>query len=234
MYSDIMMLPRQEGERLKYYKNPQRQPPKAPVGDFVAVLMAVLDKRCRTDSHWTVGDINTHLDMLAQAVDNKEKKIVLGRICNETTLVEQKWTVRIILKDMKLGIGHETILKNYHPEAISLYNFTSDLKEVLQELRTSDRKVGTEKFRIFMPIRPMLAEKVPLKALPDLIKQDKLLIETKLDGERIQCHYKDEVVKFFFQKFSKLFAYIWAKNDSSDAGQPHMQSLYLGRRNGGL
>eukprot|EP01022_Parablepharisma_sp_SALTPOND_P011968 TRINITY_DN15277_c0_g1_i1.p1 TRINITY_DN15277_c0_g1~~TRINITY_DN15277_c0_g1_i1.p1 ORF type:complete len:732 (-),score=68.46 TRINITY_DN15277_c0_g1_i1:510-2705(-) len=198
MYSEIMMLPKQEGERLKYYKNPQRQPAGAPAGDFVAVLMAVMDKRCRTDASLSVGQVNSYLDQLAKGVDNKEKKTTLAKLLNETTLGEQKWIVRIILKDLKLGIGHETILKNYHPDAISLYNVTSDLKEVLQELRSSEHRVGgTEKFRMFMPIRPMLAEKISLKSLSDFVKRDTLLVETKLDGERIQCHVSSEVVKFF-------------------------------------
>ena len=46
----------------------------------------------------------------------------------ETTLDEQKWIVRIILRDLKLGVGHESILKAYHPDAHDLFNATSDLR----------------------------------------------------------------------------------------------------------
>jgi DNA ligase-4 len=49
-------------------------------------------------------------------------------------LIEQKWLVRIILKDLKIGIGHDIILKNYHSEALDLFNSTSDLKEVFNQL----------------------------------------------------------------------------------------------------
>ena len=43
---------------------------------------------------------------------------------------EQEWIVKIILKELKLGIGHELILKNYHRDALDLFNSTSDLEEV--------------------------------------------------------------------------------------------------------
>ncbi len=50
----------------------------------------------------------------------------------DTTVDEQKWIVRIILKDLKAGIGHETILKNYHPDALELFNATSDIRAVFE------------------------------------------------------------------------------------------------------
>ena len=40
----------------------------------------------------------------------------------------------MILKDMKIGIGHETILRNYHPDALDLFNATSDLRSLFEEL----------------------------------------------------------------------------------------------------
>ena len=50
------------------------------------------------------------------------------------SLLELKWITRIILKDMKLGIGHETILKNYHKHAVDIFNSTSDLKAVFTQV----------------------------------------------------------------------------------------------------
>lgn len=39
------------------------------------------------------------------------------------------------LKDLKIGIGYETILKSYHPDALELFNATSDLRAVFEELQ---------------------------------------------------------------------------------------------------
>jgi len=36
---------------------------------------------------------------------------------------------------LKIGLGHETVLKNYHPDALEIYNMTSDLKRVFDELQ---------------------------------------------------------------------------------------------------
>jgi DNA ligase-4 len=115
---------------------------------------------------------------------------------------EQKWIVRIILKDLKAGIGHETILKNYHPDALELFNATSDLRSVFEELQNLEdqaRGGGAQLFRMFFPIKPMLAGKLSPQQIAELVRKDSkgVLVETKLDGERIQCHMQDGVVKFF-------------------------------------
>lgn len=44
-----------------------------------------------------------------------------------------KWICKIIIKDLKIGIKHEKVLKIYHPEALDFYNFTSNLKDVCKE-----------------------------------------------------------------------------------------------------
>jgi len=79
--------------------------------------------------------------------------------------LELKWLTKIILKDLKLGIGHETLLKMYHPHAVDLFNATSDLKQVfgqIQDYEEVSRGGQTAIFRIFFPTRPMLAGKLNL------------------------------------------------------------------------
>ena len=45
----------------------------------------------------------------------------------------------------------------------------------------------------------MLAGKLNPQQISELVRKDTkgVLVETKLDGERIQCHLQDGVVKFF-------------------------------------
>lgn len=43
---------------------------------------------------------------------------------------EQKWLIRIVLKDMKLGLGTSRVLQAYHPDARELYDFTNSLQQV--------------------------------------------------------------------------------------------------------
>jgi DNA ligase 4 len=47
-------------------------------------------------------------------------------------MLELKWITKIILRDLKLGIGHESIFKMYHRHALDIFNATSDLKAVFE------------------------------------------------------------------------------------------------------
>ncbi len=44
----------------------------------------------------------------------------------------------------------------------------------------------------------MLAGKLNLKQINDFVRQrDHVYVETKFDGERIQCHFQDQVIMYF-------------------------------------
>lgn len=105
--------------------------------------------------------------------------------------------MRLILKDLKIGLGHETLLKNYHPDALEIYNMTSDLKRVFEELKDGKTRFGIDKFALFFPIKPMLAGRVDKSKLEEIVQGQKFLIETKFDGERIQVHFKEGDIRMF-------------------------------------
>lgn len=42
----------------------------------------------------------------------------------------QEWIIRIILKDMHLGMGHKGILNTLHPDGAELFANSNDLLEV--------------------------------------------------------------------------------------------------------
>lgn len=44
---------------------------------------------------------------------------------------EQKWLIRLLLKDMRLGIAHTKILNAYHCDANELYDVCNDLSKVI-------------------------------------------------------------------------------------------------------
>ena len=114
IYAEVLLLPHTEADRLKYWKNPAKQPAGSPTGDFVGILVQVMQNRCRGKSELSLEQVNSLLDDLAKGFDHTQKKIVLTKLLNSTTVNEQKWLVRVILKDLKIGIGHEVILRSYH------------------------------------------------------------------------------------------------------------------------
>ena len=110
MYSDTFSLPKKDSESLKYWKNPTKQPLGAPSGDFTAVLISVLKNRCTSESQVTLKEVNSFLYDLSQKFDMKEKQDLFTDFIKKLTLLEQKWIVKLILKDLKIGLGHETLL----------------------------------------------------------------------------------------------------------------------------
>ena len=106
--------------------------------------------------------------------------------------IEHKWLIRIILKDMKLGIGQTTILAMYHPDAKELYDATNDLEKVCTSLLDpNDRSLGID-ISLFKPFRPMLADRASIKQILSKMGLKPFYVETKLDGERTQIHKDDQ------------------------------------------
>lgn len=106
--------------------------------------------------------------------------------------IEQKWLIRIILKDFKLGISQNPILDIYHPDAQELYNVTNDLEKVCSSLTDpNDRSFGIE-ISLFKPFRPMLADRAPVNRVLSKMGHKPFYVETKLDGERTQIHKENK------------------------------------------
>lgn len=104
---------------------------------------------------------------------------------------ELLWIIRIILKDLKVGMKYEKVLEYFHPDAPEYYNATSSLREVCREFENRNHSLKNV-LRLFHPIKPMLAAKKTPNDVRSLLENKQFLIETKYDGERIQCHFTPE------------------------------------------
>jgi len=149
-YAKILSLPDKEEKMLKHWKNPQYQPPGSPAGDFVGVLCQVLKSRTKNDNGTlTINDVNDFLDELSCSSSNSEKQNILAKMIRDATLKEQKWICAIILKDLKLGFGHEPFLKKLDKKALDVYNSTSNLVEVCNYLKNpTDQKYAGSFFQV--------------------------------------------------------------------------------------
>lgn len=54
----------------------------------------------------------------------------LTKLFGSLTALQQKWLIRIILKDLKLGMGQMKILSCFHPDAPDLYDSSNNLMKV--------------------------------------------------------------------------------------------------------
>eukprot|EP00300_Choanocystis_sp_HF-7_P017090 c19630_g1_i3.p1 GENE.c19630_g1_i3~~c19630_g1_i3.p1 ORF type:complete len:615 (+),score=123.30 c19630_g1_i3:51-1847(+) len=193
-----------DGRMLQNWKEKACMVPGAQVvaGDLYSVLAHVLKNRCFVPPQpATIRDVNTFLDNLHQAAAEKKdtKFSALRAIFRGLSDVEQVFLTRIILSErgkseMKMGLGSESILKQYHPNAVELYNVCHKLRIVCEDPE------GIQDIGLHLCVKPMLATtKDPVEiptcmGIPD--SQIEFILEPKMDGERLQIHY-DAVTKAY-------------------------------------
>lgn len=198
LYSEILSLPDEEKLMLKHYKNPNYLKKNAPIGDFVGLVYFIIEKRVTTKSTITINGVNHLLNKLCRAQNNEERINVLTIIIKQCTAQEQKWIIKIILKDLKIFLGYENFFKNYDPRTLEIYNNTMSLVEVCNYIANpKDEKYANTYYQIFSPIKPMLAKILSIDNIISNFNGVNSLVETKFDGERIQCHLHHNEVKLF-------------------------------------
>lgn len=69
---------------------------------------------CHIDSHNSTEDVERSLRMMVRNM----------------TATEKKWLIRVLLKDMRLGIGQGTIFNAWHPDAKDYYDVNNNLEKV--------------------------------------------------------------------------------------------------------
>lgn len=68
----------------------------------------------------------------------------MNRINDNLTARDQKWLIRIILKDLKISLGEKMVLSCIHQDAIDLFNVCSDLRAVCWKLWDPTKRLPTE------------------------------------------------------------------------------------------
>ena len=107
---------------LKNFRAPKSNPDDA--GDFAAVLFTVMKDRGYSSTDLTCLKVNATLDSIVQRSEGREGTKEVEKLLKEMFLkmdpVGQKWFVRLILKDLKIGLGPTAILSAFHPDASAL------------------------------------------------------------------------------------------------------------------
>lgn len=151
----------------------------------------------------------------AGSVELKLKHIV--SLLNNSTNIENKYILKLILGNLRLGIADFTILdaiaiaytkdKKNRKILESAYNVSSDLGKIAVILsRGTIESLRSIKVSLFLPVRPMLAERVS-NAEDALEKMGgECLVEFKIDGERIQIHKKEKKIELFTRNLENVTA----------------------------
>lgn len=198
-----------DASRLKFWKNPTKlnaTVSRVGSGDFCSILEDVLRSRiCMDHSSHTIASVNLILDDLARTVGQKEKvDLIRNRILNSFSAVEQKWLMRIVFQDMKIGLKYEQVLNYLAPNALQRYNECSDLRKVCSEIASGSlgtaqatdengaEYLTTTGISVFTCFHPMLAKGFPntgqILEVDKAMKGHPFVMDLKLDGERMLCH----------------------------------------------
>ena len=76
------------------------------------------------------------------------EKILLS-VFREMDPVSLKWFVRIVLKDMKLGLGQTSVMNQFHPDAKDLYDVNANLRKVCEQLKDPSVRLNEIEVELF-------------------------------------------------------------------------------------
>uniref|UniRef100_A0A1B6DLF5 DNA ligase 4 n=1 Tax=Clastoptera arizonana TaxID=38151 RepID=A0A1B6DLF5_9HEMI len=201
LYIRILCLDKQskDAKKLINFRSPKNAGSSA--GDFAEVAYEVLKVRCADGNKLTIDDVHIHLDNIAlKNAENKKCELEneLTTMARQMSAEEQKWLIRIVLKDMKIGFGHIKLLSLFHPDAKELYDVSQSLVKVCNKLKDPSVRLHEIEITLFEPFRPMLAERCDVQNIEKHFekKSGKWYVEEKLDGERSQLHYSEGKFKY--------------------------------------
>lgn len=205
------------GYSIKYIQSKYNE-----IGDIGNVAYEILKNKLQTTLHYenlTVERLYETLIKISKvtgpgSVDLKLKYI--NSLVNNSSKLECKFILKLILGNLRLGIADFTILdaiaisftgdKRNRKILERAYNVSSDLGKIAKLLYGGSLNViQSISISLFIPIRPMLAERVS-DSEEALKKMDNkaCFAEYKIDGERIQIHKKDKKIELFTRSLEKV------------------------------
>ncbi|CAE6385973.1 unnamed protein product [Rhizoctonia solani] len=211
------------------------------VGDFPTTLYEVLAPRCpNTHGTLTVDRLNELLDDLTKCARNIEMQMrVVRKICDACTAAEQRWIVRIILKDLTIQVRETSVLGAFHPDARDLFNTCSDLKRVAWELWNPSWSLQDDErdVTLWTPFQPMLCKRS--KTLAEAVKlvqshmedgmtkgsKNNFVIEEKLDGERMQLHKRGNAY-FYSSRKGTDYTYLYGAHVGTGSLTPYIHAAF--------
>ena len=194
------------------------------IGDLGSTAEAMLKNKVQTtlfNEKVTIERIYLIFDKVSKTTGKGSQEIklrLLASLFNDSSPQECKYIIRFALGTLRLGIADITIMdalalaytsdKKNRKTLEGAYNVSSDLGRVSKILASEGLKAVSEiKIELFIPIRPMLAERVQTskEALEKVSGEG--AVEFKLDGERVQIHRKGKNVEIFSRSLENITHY---------------------------
>ncbi|XP_065834565.1 DNA ligase 4-like [Oscarella lobularis] len=204
-YIDVLGIAKESDDAQKLLKYRAPRTARQEAGDFASVAYYVLKNRCPETGSLTIADVNKDLDDLSLCNSKRDRegmKRAMMHLLRNLSAVEQKWLIRIVLKDMKMGMSETSVFRVYHQDALDLHNACTNLEKVCKDLRDPSVRLVENEIALFQPFRPMLASRVSISQVTRLMDHKEFFMETKYDGDRMQLH-KDGEKYLYYSRSSK-------------------------------
>lgn len=136
-----------------------RAPNTSGKGDFASVLLQIIVPRSTLPQNApspAIMDIDEKLNQLAS--DQESQQSIIRYFFTHCTCNEQLWLVRIILKDLKIGVSYESVMNALHPDAVTQFQVKNDLKYI-STLTDRAIRIKTAKISLFHAFGPMLSSR---------------------------------------------------------------------------
>eukprot|EP00731_Ephydatia_muelleri_P008231 Em0004g569a len=202
-YIEVLNISKEsiDAQKLLHYRAPQIA--KEEAGDFADVAYFVLKSRCPEKGSLTVAQVNQYLDDLANGNTSKDRagmKKALQLLLRNTSALEQKWLIRIILKGLKTGLSENSVFSVFHPDAVDLFSVCSNLEKVCTDLHDPSVHLNESIITYFSAFRPMLGERATMDQVLRLMEHQPFFIQTKYDGDRMQLHKQGNQYRYFSRR----------------------------------
>ncbi|XP_048489181.1 DNA ligase 4 [Plutella xylostella] len=195
--------------------------------DFASVASTVIrntlgnkDTKCTL----TIRDVNEKLDQISEG--DTENNILFTTIVKSTNPTQAKWFFRIVLKELRLGLGRAAALACLHCDAPEYYDNCSDLAKLCEELDEGSSRPLEQGVRLFTHVCPMSSERLDITRIEATLRPDRTYhMEEKFDGERFQIHMKDGQFNYLSRRgFS--FADKYGKTYDSGLFTPQLKDCF--------
>lgn len=189
-------------------------------GDLGTVAFEAVSRRKQTSLFTDTLSIGMVFDSLVQISSasgsgSQDLKLkLLAKLMHDSSPVEAKYIARTLAGKLRLGIADMTLVdalaitfatKQDRDRVELAYNTCSDLARVAKLLAGKGLSGLSEiELEVGIPLRAMLAERLP--GIPEILDKlgGKAAFEYKYDGLRIQAHIKGEGVQLFTRQLEDV------------------------------
>lgn len=234
----------EDGFSLLNWKLPGQSAASRMAGDFAGRCYEVLSKRpMRTEvGDMLIEEVNEKLDQLSAASKEEQQLPILAEFYRRMNPEELMWLIRIILRQMKIGVTERTFFDVWHPDAERLFSISSSLRRVCWELHDPNIRLEADErgVSLMQCFQPQLAQ-FQMHSFERMVERMRpteddpvFWIEEKLDGERMQLHMvSDDSIEGgkrfgFWSRKAKDYTYLYGNglNDPNGALTRHLKDAF--------